>query len=319
VNRSWRTGLYRYTHPERWPLPVLLPVAATCGAIMGWASLEIFFEEGGTQAVFGFANTFMSPVSLGFAAGMLCSVDSLVRGRVDRALPMGVAGFGVTFVLCFLMLVPSQVIFDGFMPSVRNAVAVTDNGLSSSVIVGRSLSWGLLGLAVGTGIGISFRSGRIFLGGAMGGLLGGFAAGSLFDPLILLISRSSVDSAWVGRVAGFAVIAGMSAFFTSLAQLNVQNSSLLITTGTGAGKRFSVDSAPCFVGSSSDCEVVLSADERVTHAHAVIMRVGFAFVIEDLDGRVPFLLNGRCLARSELQDGDVVRIRGCDLLFSCSS
>lgn len=286
---------------------------------MGWAGMEIFFEEGGTQAVFGLSNAFMSSVSLGSAAGMLCCVNSLVQGRVDRALSMGMAGFGITFVLCFLMVIPSQVIFDGFVPAVRSAVATTGNGVAPSLIVGRSLSWSLLGLAVGMGVGIAFHSRRIFLAGAMGGLLGGFAAGSLFDPLILLLAGSGEDLAWTGRFAGFAVVAGMAAFFIAVAQLNVQLGSLLITTGTGAGKRFSVDCAPCFVGSSPDCEVVLSEDARVAHAHAVIMKVGFVFVIENLEGRRPFLVNGRCLDRSDLQDGDVIRIRGCDLLFSCSS
>lgn len=305
--------------PEQWPLPVLFPAAAVLGSILGWMALEFCIQEGVTDARCNLANTFLGCLSLGASTGMVSAAEDFVRGRFDRAATLGAAGFGVAFVTAFLLLVPSQIVFETFVPDSAHSVTKALSGFFPQLLVGRSLSWGVLGLAVGIGAGTAFQRMDRLLYGAVGGLCGGLVAGLLFDPLVLLLHISGLDLTWPGRVVGFSIVGGMSAFFMAIANRAERPAGLFITSGPDAGKRFLLGSGPCYLGSSPEHDAAFSEAPTTQSTDAVLAKVGFSFVLEHLGHARPIRVNGRFLHRTALQDGDIIRLRGTEILFSDGS
>ena len=84
--------------------------------------------------------------------------------------------------------------------------------------------------------------------------------------------------------------------------------------GSGAGKRFRIDSPRAVLGRHPDCDIVLDAG-AVSRQHAQISYVNGEYVVEDLHSRNGTFVNGEQIqAPRMLQDGDRVKI--CDLSFS---
>lgn len=315
---SWRflqPHLYIWSHPDRWPLLIVYPVAAVFGAVIGWLLLEPFFQEGGASGQVSLANTFMSSVALGTAAGMINAVSFFVRGRFATAFAATVSGFGVAFVVCFVLLIPSQSVFATLVLRSNMLERLPLKEVFPVLIAGRSLSWSLLGLAVGTGAGFFLRSRSIALVGITGGFLGGLAAGLMFDPTMILLAKAGLDITWPSRLLGFITVAGTTGVFIAMAQGSGRQARLFITSGSDAGTRFTLDASPCYLVSQAS-DLLVSTDGDAKRAHAVVMRVGFTFVIEDMDDLQPVRVNGRTLNRCELHNGDVIRIGGNQILFS---
>jgi serine phosphatase RsbU (regulator of sigma subunit) len=89
---------------------------------------------------------------------------------------------------------------------------------------------------------------------------------------------------------------------------------LVQTRGPNVGKTYALTSK-CTLGRNQDCDVVVRQDSVSRH-HARIMRQGESFFIEDLNSRNGTSLNNTVIrGRSELADGDKIRLSNVEFAF----
>ncbi len=304
--RTWRPLLSRTS---------LYSTAGAVSALLGWALLEPFFQEGGSSGRVGLANAFIFPVVAGLVSASLVAVNKSVSRHLGGAIASAVGGFGLVFACAFLVLVPSQVVFHWFSPTPQPGPGMDQAARFVATLAGRTLAWSLIGTIIGFGTSLVIGKRGILLNGIMGGLLGGLMAGMLFDPLQVLISGAD-KSPWISRMVGFIILGGMTGFLIGLMEDASGKGVLLITSGPRAGTRLVLDSRPCLVGSSTVFDVVLPADSEIEQSGAVIQRIGLSFELRALGQEAMVQVNRRPISRTCLTHGDCIRIGGTDLLFS---
>jgi len=258
---------------------------------------------------------------LGFAmvgacvAGCTAAADGLVSRNLRRGLTSGVCGVGIAAAGGLIGLVPGGIVF----ALTTTLVTATAEGLWTSdtlsglpmliLVVGRSLTWGILGLTVGLGQGVALRSKSLFVNGLLGGLLGGLIGGTLFDPIARLLANTDLSGqAVISRGFGFTVIGLSAGLMIGLVEHLAKDAWLMMRAGPLTGKEFILHKSPTVIGSSPKCEIYLFKDPDVEPRHATIVKVGSRHEIQDQGGKVGTVVNGQRVSRQALQSGDQIVI-----------
>jgi hypothetical protein len=241
---------------------------------------------------------------LGAADGLVCRIPR-------RALMCGVVGLLVGLVGGMI-----SSILAGIAYAPLNALAMKQSAGTSALstmgfgiqLVGRSLAWGLSGLAMGLGQGIALRSTRLLLYGLIGGVVGGLLGGLFFDPIDLILLGPDKPSAHWSRLIGFAVIGGTVGAMIGIVELLARDAWLRMTQGPLTGKEFLIFKDAMNIGSSPRSDIYLFNDPLVAENHAVIRATGDACEIEARQTQQPILINNRSVTRARLRPGDTVTI-----------
>jgi hypothetical protein len=294
--------------------PVLYLICGVAGALLCWALFEPFFQDGGAHAAVGIANILIFPAVVGTVAAVLCAAHGMTGRPRDSLLATAAAGFGVAFACAFLVLIPTQILFDRFEALMSTGTG-SCRGSLAFVMLGRSLAWGFTASSVGLGVYAGTRRPRLLVAGLSGGLVGGLMAGFLFDPIQAVCSSPTSTCAWISRLTGFAVTAGMVSWFTGIAEDLADRRYVLVTSGPCAGNRFTVDSGPCLIECVSG-KIAMTEHLGANSPCAVIQKNGFAYEFICVQGGLPCLVNRRRTRRTRLRHGDRISIDGVDLLFS---
>ena len=254
---------------------------------------------------------------LGFAivgaciAGLIAAADGFMSRNLRRGLLCGLCGIGIAAGGGLVGLCPGGLVFGLSVMLVGQAA----DGLWSSdtltgmplliLVIGRSLTWGILGVSVGLGQGVALRSKKLFLNGLVGGMLGGLLGGIFFDPISQLFAGVEMSGqAIISRAFGFSVIGLSAGFMIGLVEHLAREAWLLMRAGPLAGKQFVIYKSPTTLGSSPKCEVYLFKDPDVEPRHALIRKVGHRHELEDLDSPAGTYVNGQRVRRQRLQHGD---------------
>lgn len=182
-------------------------------------------------------------------------------------------------------------------------------------IIGRSLAWCLIGVAMGLGQGIALRSTRLFLYGLLGGIVGGLLGGLLFDPIDFILLGQDKPSATLSRLVGFAVIGLSVGGMIGIVELLARDAWLRMTQGPLTGKEFLIFKDVMNVGSSPRSDIYLFNDPQVAEQHALIRAIGDECEIEARQTTNPVLLNNRAVTRARLRHGDNVTIGRTSFVF----
>jgi pSer/pThr/pTyr-binding forkhead associated (FHA) protein len=95
----------------------------------------------------------------------------------------------------------------------------------------------------------------------------------------------------------------------------VEGPALVIRSGGGrAGEHFALERERTTIGRSPDCDIFLD-DVTVSRRHAVALKQGEAFVIEDQGSLNGTFLNRRRIESAELSDDDELQIGKYRLVF----
>jgi Inner membrane component of T3SS, cytoplasmic domain len=226
------------------------------------------------------------------------------------------AGFGIAFSITAMLLVPARLVFLWFEAATVSVECATGVRNLVPVMIGRTLSWGLLGLGMGLAMACANPRGKITLARIAGGLTAGLIAGMLFDPIQALAASSAGDAGWISRCSGFTAIGGLSGFFTGVAKEANGRGAVLVISGDSEGVRTLLDSRPACVGTSPQCDIVIEGSGSVMPRHAVVQKTGIGFEIQSLSRETPSLVNGKTINRIGLAHGDRIRIGDTDLLFT---
>lgn len=289
-------------------------MACAAAAFVGWAVCEPFFQDGGSAARVGVANAFLCPTVLGLISGAFVFVDSARWRDATESLLLALSGFGVVFAASFVLTVPSQMAFSWFSGTAHAVSGFDRESEIVSILVGRAISWGIFSAGI-MGALFVIRGRGIALAAVAGSLVSGIVSGMLFDPVQMLASGHGTDLTWLSRMICFAILGGMTGFFLGAAQNLSGTGLLLITTGPLAGHRLVLDSVPCTIGASPDCDFIVPS-AGLTRFSAVIQKAGFGFRLHALEADPKCSVNNRKIRSARLRAGDCVRIGEVDMVFS---
>jgi len=100
-----------------------------------------------------------------------------------------------------------------------------------------------------------------------------------------------------------------------LDDLGMDGPALVVRSGGGrAGEHFVPKGESTTIGRSPDCDIFLD-DVTVSRRHAVIVRDGASFTIEDQGSLNGTFVNRRRIDRAQLEDGDEVQVGKYRLTF----
>jgi hypothetical protein len=188
--------------------------------------------------------------------------------------------------------------------------SVTDD-LSSTRILARSVSWGVLGLFLTIGPGLIMRNFKKLTIGLLGGLVGGLIGGALFDPIF----AATDQNAHLSRLAGLVGIGLFAGLGTGLIENAAKSGWVKVTAGLIAGKQFILYRNPTFIGSGPECPIYLFRDNQVGKRHAAIHIIPGGFELENLPLGSETRINGKPITRARLRAGDEIQIGITTFLF----
>ncbi len=264
------------------------------------------------------AGLLMFPLVAAFIGLFIGAADGIVCRLPRRALFCGVVGLFVGFVGGFVCSLLANAIYSPLTHLAMN-LSEASGGLSPMgfviQIIGRSLAWCLIGVAMGLGQGIALRSTRLFLYGLLGGIVGGLLGGLLFDPIDFILLGQDKPSATLSRLVGFAVIGLSVGGMIGIVELLARDAWLRMTQGPLTGKEFLIFKDVMNVGSSPRSDIYLFNDPQVAEQHALIRAIGDECEIEARQTTNPVLLNNRAVTRARLRHGDNVTIGRTSFVF----
>ena len=202
-----------------------------------------------------------------------------------------------------------------------------DVGALPTRMVGRTLVFVGIGAFVGAGIGGSSLNVRKLVQGAIGGLLGGAAAGVVFDPLgtvlaptiLAMRGQSAGEVGGPSRMIAWVVLGSMVALMIGLVERLTRKAWLRADFGRNEFKEWPLDAAQNFVGRGETCHVILRGDPQVAPVHASVTKQGSGYVVADAGTPVGTFVNGHRIAQAALNPGDVVQIGSFALRFMVKS
>ncbi len=243
------------------------------------------------------------------------AVDGLLCRMYRRAAVSGMVGLGIGFLGGFVISIVANLIY---APLAEIAQEHSQSGPGavggltlfgfSIQMMGRTLAWGMVGVAMGLGQGVALRSRRLLLFGLLGGVVGGVLGGLLFDPIDLLLLGEDKPSAHISRLIGFMVIGANVGGMIGVVELLTRDAWLRMEQGPLAGKEFLVFKDVMKVGSSPRSDIYLFNDPQVKDHHATLRMVGENLEIESVDSALRVLLNDRAITRSRLRHGDRITL-----------
>lgn len=183
-------------------------------------------------------------------------------------------------------------------------------------MLARGLGWSLLGLAIGMSEGIAARSLGKFSYGMVGGTLGGFVGGCLFD-LFYTLAVQSLSTTYFWNAMGLVILGACIGSLSALVQSVFQPASVKVLRGWQEGREYPLDKPESLLGRDEHADIALFRDMRIEKRHAFIKRLGARFLLVNNNApadqtRVNDIPVGQSY---ELQDGDRIQLGNVVLRF----
>ncbi len=145
------------------------------------------------------------------------------------------------------------------------------------------------------------------MGGLVGGLVGGFA---------LEYSRLLIPSFPLSRLIGLVILGAAIAVFYGLIEQGMAYGVLRILTGELSGKEFLVNQGRMRIGKSRGAEIALPSYGDLADVQAQIRVRKGEPVLENLQPRLPVMVNDRKIQEDrKLKLGDVIQIGSAKIFF----
>jgi hypothetical protein len=284
---------------------VVVPDPPASGAAKGTQSLEQQAARNHAGALLLLPLTAaLIGLALGASDGIVCRLPrrALLGGGVGL-----LTGFIGGFVFSFVAGLAYRPISDAAASQMAAANRITPFAFTVQLL-GRTLAWTLVGMAMGLGQGIALRSKRLLMYGFIGGVIGGLLGGLLFDPIHFLVAGEHAPSAHLSRAISLTIIGLAVGAMIGVVELIARDAWLRMVEGPLAGKEFLLFKDAMKLGASPKCDIYLFNDPLVADVHATLRSVGDHCEIENEHRPNPVLVNGRPATLSRLRHGDQIAI-----------
>ncbi len=298
---------------------ILLMLVGALGGLLGWLISEPFAPKVYTDVVaWGRFETIM-----GFAVGSLVGmgiggVSGYFQGSRKHLIRGIVFGLIFGFLGGRLGISLGSKIFDMVL---AGRDQLTANPVS--IIVARAAGWsifgGFLGLAEGA-VGMNIRRA---VQGLVGGLIGGFAAGIVFDMVGMTIGAAialgnpgqAKEVGAIPRAIGLTTVGAGIGLFIGIIEAVSKVAWVRLVLGRNEGREWQLDGAQTNLGRDERAHIPLFGDPNVTSLHAMILKTGRNYVLQDNQSPIGTGLNGARVMQAPLNHGDTIMIGSHQLQF----
>lgn len=179
-------------------------------------------------------------------------------------------------------------------------------------LIGRAVSWSVLGLGIGVSQGLADRSRARLTYGLLGGGIGGAVGGYLFEALRLALGNRYDLS----QGLGIAILGAGLGLFLALVEQVFRRAWVQVVSGRQEGRSYLLPHAKSAVGLDERAEVGLFGDPLIARRHAEIERTGRGYVLHNFADSGRTRVNGAVLSGDQiLSDGDRLQIGQTFLIF----
>jgi len=187
-------------------------------------------------------------------------------------------------------------------------------------MIARGLGWSLLGISIGASEGIAARSLGKFSYGTLGGLLGGFAGGALFDVFYYVARHADPGGAgttYVFSALGLVITGACIGSLSAFVQAAFQPANVKVMRGWQEGREYPLDKPAVLIGREEHADIALFRDMKVEKKHCHIQQVsGKYYLVNNGAPKEWTLVNESPIAdRIELKDGDRIQLGNIILKF----
>jgi hypothetical protein len=189
-------------------------------------------------------------------------------------------------------------------------------------ILARGFGWMFLGVAIGAAEGISARSLGKFSYGTIGGALGGFIGGCLFQMFYSMKGPDSANTpmlqqAYFFSAVGLVILGACIGSLSALVQAVFQPASVKVMRGWQEGREYPLEKPATLLGRHEHADIALFRDMKVEKQHCFIKRVAERFVLVNNSAPPEHTrINDRPVpASQELHDGDRIQLGNVILRF----
>jgi hypothetical protein len=185
-------------------------------------------------------------------------------------------------------------------------------GLLQGGLLGRALSWAVLGLGIGLGQGLADRSRERLIYGLIGGGIGGFAGGFLFE----LLRASLPERADVSQAIGIVFLGAGLGLCLALVEQVLRRAWVQVQNGRQEGRIYLLAHPKCRLGLDERAEIGIFGDATVARRHAEIEATARGYVLHHLASQASTRINGAPVAQSQpVHDGDRIELGRTLLVF----
>ncbi len=230
--------------------------------------------------------------------------EGVYYGSASKALLYGAIGAGISLVLGFLSGDLAQLMYSSALKANKNA---SDFMLSFY----RGIGWSIMGAGIGGAIGLIKPSAKRLLFCVIGGAVGAFFGGLIFNTVCKWIPNDMV-----ARCIGLVLTGLLIGLGVGLLEQFAKQAWLKVIRGEFEGKEYLVFAGTTSIGNTGKNTIVLFKDKLVAPHHCDIVQDGNRYAIVDAGSPMGTVVNGARVVRHTLKQGDTIAIGNSVLVFN---
>ena len=228
--------------------------------------------------------------------------EGVYYGSKEKALKYALIGAGVSLVIGFI---------SGYLAQWMYAELLTDDPEEMMAALVRGLGWAVMGLGIGVAVGLIKPEKKRILFCALGGLVGAFIGGFLFNYVCDIIPNDVVARGVAIVIMGILIGVGVG-----LLEQFAKAAWLKVIRGEFEGKEYLVFAGTTSIGNNGKNTIVLFKDKLVGPHHCDIKLEGSKYVLTDCGTPMGTIVNGQKTNRHILRQGDAIAIGNSVLVFN---
>lgn len=228
--------------------------------------------------------------------------ESVYYGSKEKLAKYAFTGIGISIITGYI---------SGYFAQMMYSEMLSDSASAFSAAVVRGLGWALMGLGIGLAVGlIKPEKKRIFFC-SIGGILGAFIGGFLFNYIIDIIPNDVVARGFAIIIMGSLVGVGVG-----LLEQFAKQAWLKVVRGEFEGKEYLVFAGTTSIGNNGKNTIVLFKDKLVAPHHCDIVLEGNRYVLYDQGSQLGTIVNGVKVTKHNLRQSDSIAIGNSVLKFN---
>jgi hypothetical protein len=228
--------------------------------------------------------------------------EGVYYGSTEKAVKYALIGAGVSLVIGFI---------SGYLAQWMYAEMLTDDPEEFTAAFVRGLGWAIMGLGIGVSVGLIKPEKKRMLFCSLGGLVGAFVGGFLFNYVCDIIPNDVVARGTAIVIMGILIGVGVG-----LLEQFAKAAWLKVIRGEFEGKEYLVFAGTTSIGNNGKNTIVLFKDKLVGPHHCDIKLEGSKYVLTDCGTPMGTIVNGHKTTRHVLKQGDAIAIGNSVLVFN---
>ena len=228
--------------------------------------------------------------------------EGVFYGSKEQAIKYAAIGAGISLAMGFI---------SGYIAQWMYSVMLGDNPslLASSFI--RGIGWAVMGIGIGLAVGLIKPAKKRILFCVLGGMIGAFIGGFLFNYVCKIIPNDVV-----ARAVAIVIMGGLIGIGVGLLEQFAKQAWLKVIRGEFEGKEYLVFAGTTSIGNNGKNTIVLFKDKLVGPHHCDIILEGSKYVLVDCGTPMGTIVNGMKTSRHVLKQGDAIAIGNSVLVFN---